>query len=490
MLAQKIAGWAKRVLSSTRGNGSSPTRSVTRSRRSGARRARRSRISGVWLPWPGKSTAGACGSVTKLTPPHPGRSTREFGEFSRANPPGGGCAGYAMGGARAPLGDQADALGLLHGLGAVARTELAIERGGVLLDRVGREEEALGDLAVGGAGRDRLEHLPLALGERRPRGRLVGLEDRHAEPDHPHGAGDVGGRPVLGDEARGAGGARGVRGDPPRAGDHQDVRRRDELAQALADRRARLLADEEVHERDVRLVALGHGQRLVGVARAQAALDPRMLAEHQPQPPVHHLVVVDDEHPQAALARSPDRRQARGVDVRGAHTGTAMRTRQVPGSRSPNSTIPPACSASSAASFSPIPVVLGRPPTPSLQTSRNSVSSWRSSDTSTLVGRACLWALRTASARTDWASGSIPLGTLTRSDPRLSARWRSGCSRARRSTSSSSVVWVSGAERPSGRCSARRRSTSAACSSAAMRWRASGLSSAEDENTSWTPNRR
>ena len=44
--------------------------------------------------------------------------------------------------------------------------------------------------------------------------------------------------------------------------------------------------------------------------------------------------------------------------------------------------------------------------------------------------------------------------------------------------------------RPSGRCSARRRSTSAACSSAAIRWRASGVSSAEDENTSWTPNRR
>src|SRR5687768_16907657 len=68
MLAQKIAGWAKRVLSSTRGNGSSPTSSVTRSSRSGARRATWSRISAVWLPWPGNSTAGAWVSVTKLTP--------------------------------------------------------------------------------------------------------------------------------------------------------------------------------------------------------------------------------------------------------------------------------------------------------------------------------------------------------------------------------------------------------------------------------------
>ena len=146
---------------------------------------------------------------------------------------------------------------------------------------------------------------PLALGQRRAGGRLVGLEDRHAEADHPHRAGDVGGGPVLGDEAGGAGGARGVRGDPAGPGDHQDVGRRDDLAQPLADRRAGLLADEQVHERDVRLVALGHRQRLLGVARAQAALDPGLLAEHQPQPPVHDLVVVDDEHAQAPVARAP-----------------------------------------------------------------------------------------------------------------------------------------------------------------------------------------
>jgi hypothetical protein len=69
-LAQKIAGCAKRVLSFTRANGSSPTSSQQRSSRSGARRATSSRMSDVWLPWPGKSAAGACVSVTKLTHAH------------------------------------------------------------------------------------------------------------------------------------------------------------------------------------------------------------------------------------------------------------------------------------------------------------------------------------------------------------------------------------------------------------------------------------
>ena len=48
--AQKIAGCAKRVFSSTRAKGSSPTSSVTFSSSSGARWETRSRMSGVWLP--------------------------------------------------------------------------------------------------------------------------------------------------------------------------------------------------------------------------------------------------------------------------------------------------------------------------------------------------------------------------------------------------------------------------------------------------------
>ena len=74
-----------------------------------------------------------------------------------------------------------------------------------------------------------------------------------------------------------------------------------EEAQALADLRAGLLADEQVDERDVRVVAAGERDRLLAVARAQAALDPRLLAEHQPEAPVDDLVVVDDEHAQALV---------------------------------------------------------------------------------------------------------------------------------------------------------------------------------------------
>ena len=55
---------------------------------------------------------------------------------------------------------------------------------------------------------------------------------------------------------------------------------------------------------------------------------------------------------------------------------------------------------------------------------------------------------------------------------------------------SSRVVCVSGAVRLSGRCRARRRSKSAAWSSAPIRSRAAGESSAMLLNTSWMPNRR
>ena len=49
-LAQKIAGWAKRVPSSARTNGSSPTICSASERRSGRSSDTVSRMSGVWLP--------------------------------------------------------------------------------------------------------------------------------------------------------------------------------------------------------------------------------------------------------------------------------------------------------------------------------------------------------------------------------------------------------------------------------------------------------
>ena len=89
------------------------------------------------------------------------------------------------------------------------------------------------------------------------------------------------------------------------------LRRGREREQLLADLGAGLLADEQVHERDVRVVAARERERLLRVAGAQRALHPRLLAEHHPQAPVHDLVVVDDQHAQLAVARAA-RRSATG----------------------------------------------------------------------------------------------------------------------------------------------------------------------------------
>ena len=92
--AQRIAGWAKRVDSSTRGNGSSPTSSSAASRRSGRTSATRSRMSGVWLPCPGNRTAGSVKS--SITPGLP--SAREpKSDPARYPPSRGGRTGYAPG---------------------------------------------------------------------------------------------------------------------------------------------------------------------------------------------------------------------------------------------------------------------------------------------------------------------------------------------------------------------------------------------------------
>ena len=61
-------------------------------------------------------------------------------------------------------------------------------------------------------------------------------------------------------------------------------------------------AEEEVDERDVGRVAAGELERLVGRAGREEALDPRLLAEHQPEAPVDDVVVVDDEDAQLAVA--------------------------------------------------------------------------------------------------------------------------------------------------------------------------------------------
>ena len=83
--------------------------------------------------------ARADGALRRRLPQGP-RRPRDA--VQRCLPPGG-----------ARLGRQAEPLGALHRLGAVAHAELAVERARVLLHGVRREEEALGDLLVGRAGR-------------------------------------------------------------------------------------------------------------------------------------------------------------------------------------------------------------------------------------------------------------------------------------------------------------------------------------------------
>ena len=83
-------------------------------------------------------TRSGAGRVSVRTPatPRPGGDARSGGRWAR----------FGASSAASPSRSAR-----LHRLGAVRDAELAVERAGVLLDRVRREEEAVGDLAVGGA---------------------------------------------------------------------------------------------------------------------------------------------------------------------------------------------------------------------------------------------------------------------------------------------------------------------------------------------------
>ena len=221
---------------------------------------------------------------------------------------------------------------------------------------------------------------------------------------------------------------RRVGADAAGAGDQQDVEARAERDQLLADLGAGLLADEQVHERDVRVIAAGERECLLRVAGAQRPLYPRLLAQHHPQAPVHDLVVVDDEHAQLAVARAAG--DPRRIEVRSGQAAPPIAPARCRARVRRTRRCPPNCSASSAASLRPMPCWRALPRTPSLTTSSTSVSpSLISRLTSTLLGPACLWALRTASASTDWASGSSSCGISTASEPSRSVRCRSRCSR-------------------------------------------------------------
>ena len=263
--------------------------------------------------------------------------------------------------------------------------------------------------------------------------------------DHPHRARDVGRRPVLGDEAR-------TRPRPARRSP-RSARRRRSAARCVGGERARsrsqisgarLLAEEQVDERDVGLVAARQRERLLAGARAQRSARPTAARRASAGSPSARR--RGRRRSGRAARRSAPPWSAAGLTSAGS-TGTTRRTRQRPGSRAPNSTRPPACSASKPASRRPMPVCpRPRRRTPSLvDLERRTCRRHASSGPRRASGSACLCALRTASASTDCASGSSSARHLDALGPSASETPRSGCSRRSRSSSSRSVVRSAGA---------------------------------------------
>ena len=107
-----------------------------------------------------------------------------------------------------------------------------------------------------------------------------------------------------------------------------------------------------------------------------------------------------------------------------------------------------------------------------------------------LVGRACLRALRTASATTVWASGSSAAG-ISASSAQQTVRFGSACSSARRhQLLAQRRLDTRATARASGRWIAVRSSSVAACSSSAQRSRWGAVRSPGAPSASATPNRR
>src|SRR5262249_8355618 len=75
----------------------------------------------------------------------------------------------------AGLGDQPELAGAGDGLGAVGRAELAEHVGDVFLDGVEGDDEVAGDLLVGGAAGEQVQHLQFAGGQRVDQARDTGL---------------------------------------------------------------------------------------------------------------------------------------------------------------------------------------------------------------------------------------------------------------------------------------------------------------------------
>ena len=176
--AQKIAGWAKRVFSSTRGEGVLADELDARARAGRARAGRPGRAcQASGCPGPGRAPRVAVALLTTCTITDTATTvTPSSGDI----PPAGGC--------DPPRQEIRPRRCAFCTASARLRTpSLRYSERRVLLDRVRARGTAAGDLAVGGARGDRLEHLALALGQRRRRRapRAAGTRSCRARPSAP-----------------------------------------------------------------------------------------------------------------------------------------------------------------------------------------------------------------------------------------------------------------------------------------------------------------
>ena len=249
-------------------------------------------------------------------------------------------------------------------------------------------------------------------------------------------------------------------------------------AQLLGDLGARLAGEEEVDERDVRLQC-GRPRRSASfpLRRRRAALDPALALEQQAEAPVDDVMVVDDED--ARRVRRHRHRPRAGIRGEGASARRrAARTRLPPRAAGPRSRRGAG---------------RGRRPR-ALRRARRSRSRRRVrrslSPTSTAISRgsACFAALRSASARTVWASGSRRRWHAHRALPADAARGGPRPASRRRMRLSVSLVSRSDGIKP--RSSAPRSSPRTDWSSASARARSSAASSPSAPRTRDSAKRR
>ena len=136
----------------------------------------------------------------------------------------------------------------------------------------------------------------------------------------------------------------------------RNVTRQQERTRRLGER---LDLAREIHESVL--------QRLFGVSLA-------LGAEQHAEAPVDDVVIVDHEHAQPAVVHQNSSGSTGSASRWSCWSGTAKRTRHRSPSTSPNSTSPPCCRASNAASRRPIPGSPDPGRAPSLRTSSMNVS--------------------------------------------------------------------------------------------------------------------